>query len=169
MNEEPLDSFHKSNLASILLTNWNIPHSPVGSVGPSVPLNVSPSAMELNRASRYLLPEYHSLSQEQLSSLNKDQTELRYDLMVDLFKSTDSDSANAFTKLFTFGAEMQIWRKGRIKQCTVFLDQHVPTLIWISSLTKAFLFDIAYTTFTRFDAEFQISSPTQHYIILRYF
>jgi hypothetical protein len=46
---------------------------------------------------------------------------------------------------------MEIWRKGRAKSVQVFIDQSIPNLLWISSKTKAFLFDLTYTTVNRFD------------------
>lgn len=140
-------------MAAILLTHWNsnysVPEHGDGASSIGIPME----GIEANRASRYLLPEYKSIvSPTQLLSRPKEQGGMRYDLIMDLFQSTDSNCVNTFTQTFTFGVEMNIWRKGRSKSCIVFLDQHIPTLLWITSPTKAFLFDITYTTFTRFDA-----------------
>jgi len=44
---------------------------------------------------------------------------------------------------------MEIWRKGRIKPVIIFIDSNRPNFIWISSKTKAFLFDLTYTTVSR--------------------
>ena len=49
---------------------------------------------------------------------------------------------------------MKIYRKGNIKSTIVFLDQHFPTLLWISSQTKAFLIDLVYVVIRRSDLEF---------------
>ena len=51
---------------------------------------------------------------------------------------------------------MKIYRKGRIKPVIVFLDQHFPTLLWISSQTKAFLVDLSYVCLRRSDLEFEL-------------
>jgi hypothetical protein len=40
---------------------------------------------------------------------------------------------------------MQIWRKDNLKPVMVFIDQNVPNLVWFSSTTKAYLFDMAFT------------------------
>ena len=50
---------------------------------------------------------------------------------------------------------MKIYRKGRIKEVTVFLDQYVPTLMWISSKTKSFLVDMVYIMLKINDLEFE--------------
>jgi hypothetical protein len=64
---------------------------------------------------------------------------------------------------------MQIWRKGRTKSLQIFLDQNIESLLWITSNTKAFLFDLSFTTITRYDYEFEKSSNIQNFFILRYF
>lgn len=65
---------------------------------------------------------------------------------------------------------MSIWRKGRLKEVMVFTDQHIPNLLWVSSKTKAFLFDLCYTTLSTSDVELELSSEFEHYFfVLSYF
>ena len=52
---------------------------------------------------------------------------------------------------------------------TVFLDQHVPTLLWISSKTKAFLVDLSYVVLRLNDQVFQLESRCEHYFVIQYF
>lgn len=49
---------------------------------------------------------------------------------------------------------MKIFRKGNVKNVTVFLDQNFRTLLWISTQTKSFLMDLTYTTIRVSDVEF---------------
>jgi hypothetical protein len=56
-----------------------------------------------------------------------------------------------FHRAFIYGSSLEIWRKGRIKTAEVFIDPFIPSLLWISSKTKAFLFDLTYTTVDRVD------------------
>jgi hypothetical protein len=46
---------------------------------------------------------------------------------------------------------MEIWRKNKIKKVYVYIDQNIESLLWISTKTKAFLFDLTYTTLHRSD------------------
>ena len=71
--------------------------------------------------------------------------------------------------MFVFGKELRLWRKGRIKIAQVFVDPFLPSLLWISSQTKAFLFDLTYTTVERFDLEVERVSGQKHYFVLHYF
>jgi len=49
------------------------------------------------------------------------------------------------------------------------MDQNFPSLLWISSKTKAFLFDLTYTTISRSDYEIEFLSGVKNIIILQYF
>ena len=55
-----------------------------------------------------------------------------------------------------FGVKLWIWRKGKKKECTFFLDQYMPSFIWVSSNSKAFLFDLSFTTIHRFDYDLEL-------------
>ena len=52
---------------------------------------------------------------------------------------------------------------------TVFLDQHMPTLFWISSKTKAFLMDLSYVVLRLNDQVFQLESRCKHFFVIQYF
>lgn len=81
----------------------------------------------------------------------------------------DSQIAEEFYRTFMFGLSMSIWRKGRVKKVEVFIDPYLSSLLWISSKTKAFLFDLTYTTVERVDLELEKSSNMKQYIVLHYF
>lgn len=100
---------------------------------------------------------------------SRSQPQLRYDLIVDLFQANDNKAQTEFRNKFIFGVKMNIYRKGKIKNITVFLDQNFPTLLWIATKSKAFLMDLTYTTISVNDLEFQIASGCEHYFIMRYF
>lgn len=91
------------------------------------------------------------------------------ELMGNLFQAAESKISDEFQKKFMFGVELLIWRKGHIKKCVFFLDQHLSSYLWVSSATKAFLFDLSFTSLHRFDFELEKSSQLKHYFILRYF
>lgn len=41
---------------------------------------------------------------------------------------------------------MKIWRKGKMKDVVVYTDSKMPNYLWITTKTKAFLFDLSYTS-----------------------
>jgi hypothetical protein len=86
-----------------------------------------------------------------------------------LINVSDVKVEQDFQKEFTFAKTMEIWRKGRVKTVEIFLDPSLPTLLWVSSKTKAFLFDLTYTTVHRFDLELEKNSKIKDYIVLHYF
>lgn len=45
----------------------------------------------------------------------------------------------------------------------------MPTLLWVSSKTKAFLFDLTYTTVTHYDFDMEKASNIKDFIVLHYF
>jgi len=49
---------------------------------------------------------------------------------------------------------MQIYRKGKVKDVTIFLDQNFPTLLWVATKSKAFLVDLTYIELSVSDVEF---------------
>ena len=68
-----------------------------------------------------------------------------------------------------FGVPLKILRKGNIKQCIFFVDQNIPSFLWISTKSKAFLFDLTYTTIQRYSFEIERVTNLKHYFILYYF
>ena len=89
--------------------------------------------------------------------------------MGQLFNATSGSVVDEFYDEFTFGKTMMIWRKGRPKTVIMFIDQNLPNLLWATSPTKAFLFDLTHTTLDRCDYELEQSSGCKHYFILHYF
>ena len=90
-------------------------------------------------------------------------------LFTKLFNASSQSVVDDFEDTFTFGREMSIWRKGRMKKVVMFLDQNLPNLMWATSPTKAFLFDLTHTTIDRCDFELEQSSGCRFYFILHYF
>ena len=72
-------------------------------------------------------------------------------LFGNLMKAAETDMAVQFQRKFMFGVQLWIWRKGKKKSCTFFVDQYMPSFLWVSSNSKAFLFDLSFTTIHRFD------------------
>ena len=97
------------------------------------------------------------------------QPSLRMDLIVDLFEANDVTAEIQFTKKYIHGVKMQIYRKGKVKDVTIFLDQNFPTLLWVATKSKAFLVDLTYIELSVSDVEFQITSGCEQYFIMRYF
>jgi hypothetical protein len=90
-------------------------------------------------------------------------------LVSELVRAAEADMARQFQRKFMFGHELQVWRRGRKKKCVFFVDQQVPSFVWASTTSKAFLFDLAFTTIQRFDHDLEEESKLKHYFILRYF
>ena len=86
-----------------------------------------------------------------------------------LIKAANNKSEKEFYSSFLFGVPLKIFRKGKIKECVFFIDQNIPSFMWISTKSKAFLFDLTYTTIQRFNFEIERVTNLKHYLILYYF
>lgn len=71
----------------------------------------------------------------------------------DVLLGVDEGSALQFQKEFAYGVGMEMWRKDSLKSIMVFIDANLPNLVWFSSKTKAFLFDMTYTDIDRCDLD----------------
>jgi len=72
-------------------------------------------------------------------------------ILDNVINASRTDIATEFHKKFVYGCSLIIWRKGRKKECVFFIDQFCPSFIWVSTTSKAFLFDLCFTTIQRFD------------------
>lgn len=70
-----------------------------------------------------------------------------------MLSGVDESSALQFQGVFAYGVQMQMWRKDNLKPIVAFIDQHLPNLVWFSSKTKAYLFDMTYTDIDRCDLD----------------
>jgi hypothetical protein len=135
MEAERLGSHMMNSLAQSMVNDWN---------------NTSRQSINISE-------EIQSKPSRLISSDMRIQ-DLGIGLIAHLFDTTDHAAEREFIKMFLFGVPMQIYRKGRVKNATVFLDPYIPTLMWISSKTKAFLIDLGYVTLSLSDLSFEAAS-----------
>jgi hypothetical protein len=126
LNVKEPDLLRVSSIAHNLLLDWNVPLS-----------------RQLSHNSD-LLEEYRT-ARKVSNELAFD--DLSYKFVCDLAHTVDHKSEREFINKFIFGVRMKIFRKGKIKEITAFLDQFIPTLLWISTKSKAFLLDLNYAVF----------------------
>jgi hypothetical protein len=107
---------------------------------------------QMQRSQRGEVDEYRSTRANARQTSAKENL-FGMNLVQEVLKATSQEIFERFQNEFAYGVDMDIWRKGRIKRVVVFMDPNFPSLLWISSKTKSFLFDLTFTTISRSDYE----------------